>query len=246
MFGGGPGLFEPWSDPAIETCVRASDVFWSEVPEIGADAQALAIKYGVDPAAPLATWMSASDCRRIESAAVALELAPQMIAAVRPWLAAQLLRMASDVRLGLVGEYSAEQHLRNVARRAGVALRSEFPEGEALFAAFASWPRQAEIERLLSTLDEIDSGAEGVHEQAKAWLADDLRLAEQIDERYRTSYPALYGHLVIGRNRAWVSRITSMLREPAIAFICVGTGHLVGPQGVPVLLEEAGIRIRRG
>lgn len=246
IFGGGPALACPWSDPGIEALVAASDAFWCEVPRLEGDVQALAIKYGVDPAAPLATWLAPGDLARVERAAEALGQNPQVLAATRPWLAAQILKMAQESHAGLQPECSAEQHLESVADQAGVSRRSEFPAGEGVFAAFAAWPRQAEIERLLSVLDDIEAGPASIQEQADAWLADDLRLAEEIDHRYRRDYPALYETLVVARNRAWVDRITVMLAEPATVFILMGTGHLVGPDGVLAILEQAGIDARRG
>jgi uncharacterized protein YbaP (TraB family) len=245
IFGGGPGLAEPWSDPAIEALVADSDVFWNEVPTLEGDLQALAITYGVDPGAPLATWLSPEDYARAETAAAAMEVAPQIIAAVRPWLAAQVLKMAQEAKAGLKAEYSAEQHLERVAKRAGLTLRSEFPPGEAVFANFASWPRQAEIERLLSVLDDIEAGPTALQEQAQVWLDDDLAIAAKIDERYRRDYPALYETLILARNEAWVDRISNMLDDDETVFILMGTGHLVGPDGVPALLDRAGIPARR-
>jgi uncharacterized protein YbaP (TraB family) len=250
IFGGGPALAEPWSDPAIEALVAASDVFWCEVPKLEGDVQQLAIKYGVDPAAPLPTWLTPDDLARVDRAAATVGENPQILRAVRPWLAAQILKMAQETRAGLKGEYSAEQHLESVAERAGIRIRGEFTDGatvpaaEAVFAAFSAWPRQAEIERLLSVLDDIERGPASIIEQADAWRADDLALAEQIDQRYRRDYPALYETLVLARNRAWVDRIQQMLTEPGTAFILMGTGHLVGPASVLALLEQDGIDAR--
>lgn len=245
IFGGGPGLAEPWSDPAIEALVADSDVFWSEVPTPEGDVQALAIKYGVDEKAPLATWLVPDDYARTEEAAAEMEVAPAIIAAVRPWLAAQILKMAQESKAGLKGEYSAEQHLERVAKREGVALRSEFPPGEGVFASFASWPRQTEIERLLSVLDDIEAGNSALQEQSQAWLDDDLAIATKIDERYRSDYPAFYETMILARNEAWVDRISNMLDDDETVFILMGTGHLVGPDGVPALLDRAGIAARR-
>jgi uncharacterized protein YbaP (TraB family) len=245
IFGGGPGLAEPWSDAAIEQLVADSDVFWCEVAALEGDVQSLAIKYGVDANAPLATWLSPDDYARTEEAAAEMDVAPQVIAAVRPWLAAQILKMAQETKAGLKAEYSAEQHLERIAKREGLTLRSEFPPGEGVFASFASWPRQTEIERLLSVLDDVEAGPTALHEQAQAWLDDDLAIATKIDERYRRDYPAFYETMILARNQAWVDRIENMLDDDETVFILMGTGHLVGPDGVPALLDRAGISARR-
>ncbi len=240
IFGGGPPLAEPWSLLEIEALVVSSDAFWNEIPAMGAEAQALAITYGVDPAAPLDTWLTPEDRARVDAVAEAVGANPQILAAVRPWLAAQLLSMAAQSMAGLHGEYSAEEHLAATAERAGVPIHSEFPTPEAVFRSFSSWPREVEIDRLRYTLAELESGAGSLRHQAEAWLTSDREYAEELDAVFRRDYPILYEHLVVRRNEAWVERITDMLATETSAFIVVGGGHLVGPAAIPTLLERAG------
>ena len=187
IFGGGPALPAAWSDPEIEAFVRAIDVLWNEVPNIGPEGQALAIRYGVDPAGPLATWLAPDDLARVERAGGIVGVSMQLLAPLRPWLAVQILKMAAESRAGLHGEYSAEQHLVAVAEKAGVPVRSEFPAGEALFVAFASWPRAAEVDRLRSTVAEIEAGLDSLVRQSEAWLASDLQNPRRVPCRLSSS-----------------------------------------------------------
>lgn len=244
IFGGGPPLAEPWSSPELEALVAASDVFWNEVPKMGTETQALAITYGLDPAAPLATWLTPEDLARVEAAAEAVAANPQILAAVRPWLAAQLLNMAAQSLAGLHGEYSAEEHLTATAERAGVPVQSEFATPEAVFKSFSSWPREVEIDRLRYTLAELESGAGSLRHQADAWLKADRKYGEELDAVFRRDFPGVYDHLVVRRNRAWIERIADMLVTETSAFIVVGGGHLVGPAAVPILLERADMKPR--
>ncbi len=244
IFGHGLPLAEPWSSPEIETMVAGSDVFWTEIPKIGDDAQALAIKYGFDADAPLASWLSPHDLARAEAAAIAAGADPQLLARVRPWLAAQMLPMAAQSLAGLHGEYAVEERLTAIAERAGVPVHSEFPTIEALFVAFSSWPRDIEIERLLSAIDDVEAGIEALKRKSRAWLERDEQFSIAIDNDFRRKYPKLYEHLVIRRNEAWVPRIRDMLDERTRAFIVVGEAHLIGPYAIPVLLDRAGITAR--
>jgi uncharacterized protein YbaP (TraB family) len=245
VFGGGPGLAEPWSSPDIERLVAASDVFWNEVPDLGDEVQSLALRYGVDPEAPLNTWLTENELERVHDAATLLGVNEQLLAPVRPWLAAQIIKLNMEARAGLHAEHSAEQHLAATAERAGVPVRSEFGSAEDVFAAFSSWPRVVEVQRLLSIVDDVEKGDDALRRQSQAWLDGDLAVAEEIDGRMRERYAELHEHLIVRRNQAWVRRIQQMIAEGTVSFILAGTAHLVGADGVPALLDRAGIPASR-
>jgi uncharacterized protein YbaP (TraB family) len=245
LFGGGPPPRWRWSDPEIEALVRESDEFWNEAPEIDEADRALAVKYGVDSERPLATWVDAADMERVERAATDKDVSMDLLRAVRPWLAAQLLKMAFESKAGPLAENSAEVVLANVAKDAGVAVHSEMGSPEGAFALFAGLSREAEVDRLRSTLDDIEAGADAFVRDAEAVARGDEGVGERLVERMRSGYPALYEPLLVRRNRAWVGRIEAMLREGTRAFIAVGSAHLAGGDSVQVMLAEAGIAVRR-
>jgi uncharacterized protein YbaP (TraB family) len=53
--------------------------------------------------------------------------------------------------------------------------------------------------------------------------------------------PALYESLLAARNRKWIPKIEALLNGDRNYLVIVGTGHLVGPDGVVELLRRAGI-----
>jgi uncharacterized protein YbaP (TraB family) len=56
--------------------------------------------------------------------------------------------------------------------------------------------------------------------------------------------PAHAEEMLYARNRAWLPSIEKYLAGDG-AFIAVGLGHLLGEQGLPVLLERAGYRVQQ-
>jgi uncharacterized protein YbaP (TraB family) len=50
--------------------------------------------------------------------------------------------------------------------------------------------------------------------------------------------------VVYERNRDWIPKIEKLFAQPNVAVV-VGAGHLVGDQGVPVLLEKRGYKVTR-
>jgi len=52
--------------------------------------------------------------------------------------------------------------------------------------------------------------------------------------------PGAKKELIDNRNDAWIVQLDKMLQEHHTYFITVGTGHLVGPHGLPALLRAKG------
>jgi uncharacterized protein YbaP (TraB family) len=245
IFGGGP---QPPPDPfdaapylpLLEHC----DEYWKEAPEMGPDVQALAMKYGVDAAAPLATWLSEAERARVDAAAEATKTNRGLLAACRPWLAAQILKMAHESRAGVQAEQSAENVLSKEAQRIGIPVRSEFGSAEGAMRIFAGMPRDAEVQYLRWTLDSVEAGPEQMARFAEAVAKGDLVASEGDTEAMRRNYPALHEYLVADRNRAWIARIREMFANRTRAFIVMGGGHLVSHDGVVELLRRAGFEVK--
>jgi uncharacterized protein YbaP (TraB family) len=63
-------------------------------------------------------------------------------------------------------------------------------------------------------------------------LVDEMKGASQ----------AFYDALLTRRNAAWAEEIDDLLDGSGVAFIAVGSGHLVGPDSVQAQLAARGIR----
>lgn len=240
LFGGGPAT-TPWSCSEIETLVRAADQFWNEVPEITPESVPLIARFGIDRATPLRDWLNDAEMSRVERAADGVGVSAAQIAPLRPWLASQVLKNASEVRAGLRPEDNAETRLTTVARDAGVQTLSEFSGPEELFSTFAGWPREVERQRLFSTVAEVECGDAWLRAHADACTRGDLAYAEAYDTHMRSAYSELYEYMVRRRNHAWIERIAGM--RPGSIFIVVGLGHTVGPDGIPALARRVGFAV---
>jgi uncharacterized protein YbaP (TraB family) len=243
VFGGGPPPPRPWSSSTVEAIASTCEEFWHEVPAVGPEAQALAVKYGVDASRPLATWLTDDDRARLEAAADTVGANAGLLAPVRPWLAAQILKMALESRAGVKYEHSAEQVLLRRAEAGGAVIRTEFATPDAVFAYFASMSAEAEVEYLRFTLVDVEAGPQAFIEDAQATAEGDLRGIEAKSELMRSRYRALHEELAAKRNRAWIPQIESMAAARTRALIVVGSGHLVGHDGVVELLKQKGFDV---
>jgi uncharacterized protein YbaP (TraB family) len=203
------------------------------------------VRYGIDPAAPLADWLTPEDRGRVDAVASEAGLDRAILAPLRPWLASQVLTMASESKRGIDRESSPEAVLRALAQRRGLRVRHEFPTPESVARFFSELPRAAEVELLRVTLDNLQAHPERDRQRAAAWLEGDLDLEHAHAVEARRRYPAFYEHLALARNRAWLPRVTALLDVGNRAFLVVGVGHVVGPGSLIEEIEAAGMRARR-
>ena len=236
LFGGRPPLPMAWSAPRVERVLEASEELWNETPPMGPETQQLALQHGFDPNAPLVDWLSSEDQHRLDAVAREAGLDLGVLEPMRPWLAAQLLTMASESRRGVDHESSPEAVLCAQARHRGIAIRHEFATPQAIADFFSHLPRQAEVELLRITLDDLQADPERDLQRAAAWLAGDLSLEEAHARAVHRQYPAFYEHLNVARNKAWIPRFGALLESGTRALIVVGIGHLTGPES---LVEQA-------
>ena len=143
-------------------------------------------------------------------------------------------------------EHSAEDVLRKRASDAGALIRTEFDAPDGIFAYFASMPPEAELEYLRLTLDDVAAGPDTLRREAQATADGDVSPIERKTANMKMQYPALYDALVAARNRAWLPRMDTMITSRARGFIVVGSGHLVGEDGLLRLLESDGYTVATG
>ena len=93
---------------------------------------------------------------------------------------------------------------------------------------------------LLQTLKELEVTEKLFDEMYTTWRDGDTDgLATLLSESFR-EYPAVYEKLIVARNRNWVPRIESYLKQEGNYVVVVGAGHLVGEDSVVQMLTSKG------
>ena len=72
--------------------------------------------------------------------------------------------------------------------------------------------------------------------------ADALARVLQLDQMEKTP---IYAPMIGDRNTAWANALAQRLKQPGTSFVAVGAAHLVGPNGVPALLQQMGFNVTR-
>jgi uncharacterized protein YbaP (TraB family) len=236
-----------WRSAKIDKALADSGDLTLEI--IGADdpavMQPLVLKYGLDPANPLSSKISAEKYKHAIEVAQGGGVPPQALNMMRPWLAAVSLSMIPVIKAGYDPKSGVEVVLAKEIKAAGKTEKSfETPEQQIRF--FADLPAKTEADFLSATLDDVDEGLAKIDNMVTAWAAGDLASLEtEFVSEMKGDYPELYDLLITKRNQDWAQQLKTKLAGSGVSFVAVGSGHLVGPDSVQAQLAKLGIKAER-
>jgi hypothetical protein len=224
-----------WRTPRIDAALRAADVFVFEIPM--GDAQKTEIQEfikqnGMLPPGTALPSLLTPEARKDYVAALDLtHVPPELLTPMRPWLALLMLDAGLD-----------KQVYAFALKRGGATFRAlETPEQQ--LRLLMPEDQSLEVQEFDAGLKELLNETLSVDDLIKAWAAGDVAKLNQLMNSGFKENPRAEKTLFEDRNRAWVGQLGSMLNQPHVFFVTVGTGHLVGPKGVPALLRAEGYKV---
>ena len=239
-----PGL--DWEPPALTAALARADEIWFELPIndlTDGEAGRLAQERGFLPKGDsLFNHLSAGEVTRLDTAGGRVGMPEKFLAPMRAWLAEVTLDLAQDSLDGAVAGQGVEQQISLQAPP--TAQRHAFETASQQIDFLASVPMTDQIASLDETLGEINDDPGLYKRVVQTWLAGDLAAMRKdaLDPLARVS-PRLYRQLITDRNRRWAEILERRLAGSGVVVVVVGTGHLVGPGGVPALLRAKGLSV---
>lgn len=133
------------------------------------------------------------------------------------------------------------------------ALINEFPadrvrELEGPFVQLSIFDRlatQDQRDLLAGVIDEYRILQEDPERLRRAWLKGEEQALIQATQSGILADPELKQALLVERNRAWIDDIDVLIRDGRRPLVAVGAAHLVGEEGLAVLLEAQGYSLER-
>jgi hypothetical protein len=179
------------------------------------------------------------------------EAALRELEKIRPWAAAIVLTLADYAILGLTPDQSVEGHVSAAAGKDKQAIGLESAEEQIrLFTEMSpaeqkemllQWLNMTPKERLDTSRELVELWKDGNADALHAWY-------KKMEKRYSSSpevAAAFDRKFLIARNRVFVERLLAQAgNAPGPAFVAVGALHLGGPDGVLVLLEKQGFKVK--
>lgn len=196
------------------------------------------------PDRTVAAVLSPAERAEAERLAEAAGLALAPVAGLEPWFAALALYAAALSATGYDPALGVDQQVADWARRDRLPTGGlETLEQQLLLFKDLDLPTQQTL--LFKTLEELPHIGADTEALIGTWRRGDVEaLAARLEEDF-AGYEALRDRIVADRNRDWLPQVEALLAEPGTSLVVVGALHLVGPEGLPALLEARGWRLRR-
>jgi uncharacterized protein YbaP (TraB family) len=238
-----------WGGPIAHAALAASSDVWTEMeisPETDVRGEQLARQLGAAPAdRPLSSWLTPAENARLAALCGRLHIDRNALERLQPWAASLTLTLLPIMQAGYdpqsgvdrdVDAYADAHHLREHA----------FETIDEQLGFLANLSPQLQRQMLLEAIDEAEQGPSELAQMTSAWEHGDTRALQRIVvDEMRRDYPELYEVLFVRRNAAWLPVIQHELQGSGTAFIAVGAGHLLGPDGLVAHLRAQGVRVDR-
>lgn len=237
-----------WRTPLYNQVYEKASAVWFEAEIDRADPrtlQSLVERYGVDRTRRLSDKLPAAELQ-----ALSRQVDVARIEHLRPWAAALMLSMQPVLGRGARVEAGADLAMTRAARGHAKHIRA-FETLEDQARLFAELPADAELEYLCDVIRERGEPRRigfGRSEESleKAWVEGDLaRLGESLVGELRAENPAFYEALLKRRNHAWTQSLATAMAGEGTELVNVGALHMVGPDGLPALLQARGFTVER-
>lgn len=157
---------------------------------------------------------------------------------VRPWLASAMLDGGWARRAGYRADLGLDAWVRDRIPPGTEVIALDTVGYEALAGLSASAQRQM-LERSVAAIE----GRADPAALDRAWAAGDTAVLAAETARMRAEAPDLYEELVSARSRRWAPTVAGLAERRGVSVVVVGAGHMVGPDGLPALLEARGLEV---
>ena len=238
---------QSWHSAKIDAAIQQSQTLYLEVENFQdvAAIQPLMMQFGFDADHPLSSKLTADQLAKLNKAAAALPGGETLLEPMKPWLAGTMISLAPILQAGYDPESGVEFAIKPEFTAANKAVKG-FETTEQQIRLFADMSDKAQLDFLVSELDDADSAIGEFKQLLAAWYAGDVEKIDSLNNaELRDKHPDLFQILVVKRNQNFTEQIRNLLAGDGVSFVAVGAGHLVGKEGVPAMLEKQGYKVTR-
>lgn len=164
--------------------------------------------------------------------------------ALDDWAILVLMGQRATERAKLSSADGVEAGLTAAFRKADKPIGG-LETAEAQLMLFETLDPAAQRAMLTRAAGRADRAAQEVGALTAAWARGNAEALERMINEDIDAVPAARRAIVTDRNRAWAGWAKRRMEQPGTVLVAVGAGHLVGADGVPALLEAAGLKVTR-
>ncbi|MBN2301837.1 MAG: TraB/GumN family protein [Lentisphaerae bacterium] len=238
--------------PVISAAYESSDILAVEInindPKSQMKALAIGLQKGMYKGDKnLGNSLSGKSLARLKMFLAENGIQYDLIQQMKPWYLSVFLTMREAGRLGYKPADGMDLYfLKRAAADKKTILALEKIDEQ--YEVLAGESDKIQEIGLMATLDEIGETEEMVASMTRAWIAGDAEALHKIIDENRNKTPELesfYKKMFEDRNAKMVEKLLLHAFGGNRLFVVVGSGHLVGEQSIPVLLEQKGFIVRQ-
>ncbi len=236
--------------PAIEQAYESSDTLVLEVyltKAVEAEVALKSAKLGlypegdsVDKHLSRETWTRYSAFLRAEGKPLAV------FSRMKPWLASVALMMDALGESGFEAGQGIDRHFQERAEQDKKRIDSLESVDDQL-GTLAGIDDSTQELMLLEFLDSKSETGDQLQEAFEAWQAGDAAAMEEIllESMMQPEYQPVFDKLFVERNLRMKAKVSEYLTGSGTYFVVVGSGHLVGKQGLVELFRQEQHRVEQ-
>ena len=169
---------------------------------------------------------------------------PELLESMRPWMASVVLLDAQLMRSGFDSSLGVDVHFSGEAGNTGKPVTG-LEEADYQLGLLAGLPEDAQEELLKQSLQDDTGFDADMRAMLGAWKTGDADGLAKLLKQDFAQYPEVYQPVMVQRNRAWMPKLTGMLKSGKQYFVVVGALHLVGPDGLLAQFRKAGYEVEQ-
>jgi uncharacterized protein YbaP (TraB family) len=236
--------------PQVDDAWQRADELVVEVDLDGLQAQEIASLtrlYGtLEPPLTLRSVLSGQTLGQLDAWSALRGLDPASLAHYKPWFVSFTIVQVELQHAGYDAAHGVDRYFmtRAAGRKPVVALETVASQLQVM----DRLPASLQELMLRDALARVDQFPDETAKLLEAWRRGDERQLEALVFQPLEEFPELgvfYDLVFFQRNVSMARRLAELGSEAKTRFVVIGTGHLLGAQGVPALLARRGFRVTR-
>lgn len=203
-------------------------------------------KAQLPPGDTLCNHLSAQTCRSVEERFAGKGVPIALFSGFKPWFVGVTVALLEIQQSGYDFNNGIDLYFCRKAK--GTKEIIELESMDLQFSILDSFTPQEQELFLVDSLREASDGGDKLDAMYQAWLNGDAATLEEAtlgEMKQRKELEPIYEKIYFKRNRNMAAAIERKLQGKEIVFVVVGSGHLVGRQGVIELLRGKGYRVEQ-
>lgn len=241
----------PLPKPITEAFAQSQGLLIDADP--GADSRGIAALLkarGTLPAGEsLSGKLSPDQQKTFEKALHSLNIPPDKVEHLKPWLATLEITRAALGQLGITPVQGETQHFYGQAKKRGMPIRFlETASGQMRY--FAAMPEALQRQWLMLQIGGLDKLISARGKVVSAWRHGDTEALVKLIHGTLVGHPKLYKVLVTQRNDKWEKTLRAKLEHkgpPLFVLLGIGNliGNLIGDEGLIARLRADGYAVKQ-